>query len=111
MLSFLTTNDSVVILDNMKAQLLLDHKTVARNGAILQLKIWKVPESIPPTTHGFKYRLVYIRNGERVVGFDNERNKGDHMHLDGAEFPYHFRGIERLIEDFIAEVEKRRGQL
>src|SRR5690606_35538230 len=63
MLSFLTTNDSVVILDNMKAQLLLDHKTVARNGAILQQKIWKVPESILPTSHGFKYRLVYIRNG------------------------------------------------
>ncbi len=92
----------------MKARLLLDHKTVVSSGAILQLKIWKVPEPVPPTTHGFKYRLVYVRNGERIVGFDNERDKGDHMHLDGAESPYLFRGIEQLIEDFIAEVNKRR---
>jgi len=37
-----------------------------------------VPTPVPPTTHGFKYRLVYIVNGVRVVGFDNERGKGDH---------------------------------
>lgn len=63
---------------------------------------------MPPTTHGYKYRLVYAVNGERVVGFDNERGKGDHCHLDGAEYPYEFSGVVQLIEDFIAEVEKRR---
>jgi len=94
----------------MKAQLLLDHKTVDVTGAILQLKIWSVPESVPPTTHGFKYRLVYIRDGRRIVGFDNERGKGDHMHLEGTELPYRFLDLEHLIEDFIAEVNKRRIQ-
>lgn len=93
----------------MKAVLLFEHKTVGTEGDIIQIKIWKVPESVPPTTHGLKYRLVYVRNGERVVGFDNERGKGDHMHLDGMEMSYHFAGVEKLIGDFIAEVNKRRG--
>lgn len=92
----------------MKAQLLFEHKTVDSSGAIIQIKVWKVPTSVPPTTHGFKYRLVYVRNGERIVGFDNERGKGDHMHLDGVEHPYRFASIEELIQDFIAEVSKRR---
>jgi len=52
--------------------------------------------------------MVYIQNGERVVGFDNERGKGDHKHLDGTEYPYPFTTLEQLIEDFLLEVEKRR---
>lgn len=95
----------------MKAELIIDHKTVDASGAILQLKIWKVPVPIPPTTHGFKYRLVYVYKGERIVGFDNERGKGDHMHLDGQELSYEFTGLEQLIEDFISEVDKRRRPL
>lgn len=95
----------------MDAQLILDHKTIDINGAILQMKIWKVPESVPPTTHGFKYRLVYVYNGQRIVGFDNERGKGDHMHLNGQEFPYEFTSLEQLIEDFISKVDERRKVL
>jgi len=44
----------------------------------------------------------------RLVGYDNERGKGDHCHLDGIEFPYRFSTPERLWDDFIAEVNKRR---
>ncbi|MBQ0921400.1 hypothetical protein KBW71_23430 [Hydrogenophaga aromaticivorans] len=62
-----------------------------------------------PTEHGFKYRAVYALNGERIVGFDNERGKGDHCHLDGQETPYHFRGVDQLVEDFIAAVAARRA--
>jgi hypothetical protein len=68
--------------------------------------VWRVPEPIPPTTHGYKYRLVYIVEGERVIGFDNERGKGDHRHYDNNEFPYDFIDIDVLIEDFMTEVEK-----
>ncbi len=70
--------------------------------------VWRLPVPAPPTTHGFKYRLVYVVDGARVVGFDNERGKGDHCHLDGKEFPYRFATIDQLIEDFIKEVDKRR---
>ncbi len=63
---------------------------------------------VPPTAHDFKYRLVYVVDGARVVGFDNERDKGDHCHRDRKEFPYRFSTIDQLIEDFIKEVDKRR---
>ena len=45
----------------------------------------------------------------RVVGFENERGKGDHCHLDGQEFPYTFAGVEQLVEDFIAAIAARRA--
>ncbi|NBW79966.1 MAG: hypothetical protein EBR27_13320 [Betaproteobacteria bacterium] len=83
-------------------------KDVTADGGILELVIWKVPEPVPPTEHGYKYRAVYVVNGQRVVGFDNERGKGDHCHLDGKEMPYAFTGVDQLIEDFIAAVAARR---
>ena len=46
--------------------------------------------------------------GERIVGFDNERGKGDHGHLDGQERPYAFVSLAQLLEDFIREVDRRR---
>jgi hypothetical protein len=51
---------------------------------------------------------VYVVDGVRMVGFDNERGKGDHCHLDGVEVPYAFTGVDQLIEDFIAAVAARR---
>jgi Family of unknown function (DUF6516) len=63
----------------------------------------------PPSGHLLKYRLVYMIEGRRVVGFDNERGNGDHCHLDGVEHPYRFESLEQLIEDFIGEIEKRRA--
>lgn len=59
-------------------------------------------------THRFKYRLVYIVDGRRVVGFDNERGKGDHRHDGDVETPYRFESIELLFADFAAAVEQWR---
>jgi hypothetical protein len=92
----------------MPAQLITCFKDVTADGAILELVIWRVPEPVPPTEHGYKYRAVYVVNGVRVVGFDNERGKGDHRHLDDIEMPYAFTGVDQLIEDFIAAVAARR---
>jgi len=92
----------------MKATLILRHKEHHPDGGMMELVVWQVPVPVPPSTHGFKYRLVYIRNGLRIVGFDNERGKGDHKHLDGEQLPYAFASVAQLVEDFIAEVEKRR---
>lgn len=92
----------------MKAEKITEHKSVSADGSIIQFVVWKLPVPVPPTTHGFKYRMVYIRDGIRVVGFDNERGKGDHKHLDGQEYPYTFTTIGQLIEDFLTEVETRR---
>lgn len=92
----------------MKAEKITEHKSILADGSIIQFIVWKVPTPVPPSAHAFKYRLAYIQNRVRVVGFDNERGKGDHMHLDGKEFPYRFNTVEQLIEDFLSEVEKRR---
>jgi hypothetical protein len=92
----------------MPAQLITRFKDITAEGAILELVIWKVPEPVPPIDHGYKYRAVYVVDGIRIVGFDNERGKGDHCHLDGKEVPYTFQGVDQLIEDFIAAVAARR---
>jgi len=41
-------------------------------------------------------------NGVRLVGFDNERGKGDHGHVGGRELAYTFVSVERLLEDLTA---------
>lgn len=92
----------------MKAQLIMNDKSVGEDGDVIQIVIWKVPDPVPPTTHGFKYRLAYIRNGRRVVGFDNERGKGDHKHVGANEYSYRFSTVRQLLEDFSREVEKWR---
>jgi hypothetical protein len=105
----LTTFLSVGIIANMAAQLITAIKNINPDGSILEIVIWKVPKPVPPTEHGYKYRAVYVVDGVRIVGFDNERGKGDHCHIDGKELPYAFKGVDQLLEDFIAAVETRRS--
>ena len=109
MLARLTTIVFVGIFVNMDAQLIPRFKNVDPDGSILELEVWRVPKPVPPAKHAYKYRAVYVVNGERVVGFDNERGKGDHCHLDGTERPYRFTTVEQLVEDFIAAVAARRA--
>ena len=71
--------------------------------------IWELPASVAGSGHSFKYRLYFGRDRTRIVGFDNERGKGDHCHLDGQERPYVFTTVEQLIHDFLAEVNRRRS--
>ena len=94
----------------MAARLITRFKDITPEGAILEVVIWKLPKPVPPTEHGYKYRAVYVVDGLRVVGFDNERGKGDHCHLDGREAPYTFTGVDQLMEDFIAAVAARRAR-
>ena len=94
---------------NMSAKLITRFKDVTADGAIIEWVVWQLPRPVPPSEHGVKYRAVYIVDGQRVVGFDNERGKGDHCHLDGQEQPYEFRGVEQLVEDFIAAIDLRRA--
>ncbi len=93
------------IIGHMKAVLIHQFKQAFRQGRIEGV-IWKVPATVPPSTHGYKYRLVHIVNGKRVVGYDNERGKGDHRHLGGREKPYRFIDVPTLVSDFMKDVEK-----
>jgi hypothetical protein len=71
----------------ISAALIERSKLVFPDGLIMEIVIWKVPEPVPGSAHLFKYRLFYGRNGNRIVGLDNERGKGDYCHLDGMEYP------------------------
>ena len=55
------------------------------DGAIIEMRMWRVPAAVPPSPHEFKYSLFHGRPGEVVVLFDNERGKGDHRHIGTAE--------------------------
>ena len=94
----------------MKATLIQSDKVVFADGAIREIVIWLVPSPVPPASHSFKYRMVYIVEGVRVIGFDNERGKGDHMHLHGVETPYPFSDLAKLLADFRGLIAKERGE-
>ena len=95
----------------MKPRLLFHERRLFDDGAIMEMKIWRVPKPVPPTTHGLKYSLFYGYPGRRLVGYDNERAKGDHRHLEDRELPYAFRSVERLVADFLGDVRRIRGSL
>ena len=68
--------------------------------------IWRVPSPVDPSVHEFKYRLVYLVGGQRVVGFDNERGKGDHRHVGAVEQAYVFSTPRQLVADFMNDVKE-----
>lgn len=87
------------------AELLYREKRSHADG-IIELVVWRVPEPVPSSEHPFKYRLVFVRDGKRLVGYDNERGKGDHRHIGKTESRYVFVSEERLLEDFWKDVMK-----
>jgi hypothetical protein len=94
----------------MKARLLFRERVIYDDGAFVEMVIWRIPQPVPPATHRLKYRLAYIVDGKRIVGYDNERGKGDHRHVRGRQTSYAFSTIEALMADFIADVKAARGE-
>lgn len=88
----------------MKATKLLHTKEAYAQGTV-EIVIWRVPKPVPPSEHPYKYRLVYIVDGKRVVGYDNERGKGDHKHIRDVELLYVFQSPARLVADFLQDIE------
>ena len=76
----------------------------------MEIKVWRVPGPVKPSTHAYKYSMFYGRPGVRLVAFDNELGKGDHMHIAGTETPYTFTSLDQLPADFFAEVRKAGGE-
>lgn len=94
----------------MNAKRIFYDKAVLPDGCILEMTIWQLPAASPERQHGLKYSMFYGREGERIVGYDNERGKGDHKHIREAETRYKFVNVEKLVADFLADVEKIRGE-
>lgn len=93
------------------AALIFESKRVYDDGAILQMRLWRLPDAarVRGSLHPFKYSLFYGAPGTRLVAYDNEAGKGDHVHRGEVESRYAFTSPERLVADFLAEVAALRG--
>lgn len=47
-----------------------------------------------------------MEDGETIFGFDNHKPKGPHLHIKDSEVGYHYRGVDELMEDIKAMIEK-----
>lgn len=101
----LTTSKNVVIITNMAGELLLSERRVVSEEAFVEIVVWRLPESVSGSLHGFKYRLALVVNGLCVLRYDNEKGKGDHKHVGEKTFPYAFTTPQALIADFWNEVD------
>ena len=93
-----------------KAERLFHQRIDYDDGAIVEMVLWRVPVAVPPSRHSVKYSLFYGRPGVRELGYDNERGKGDHRHFRGVETAYVFTTVDRLMDDFWADVRALRGE-
>ena len=47
-----------------------------------------------------------MRDGKRVIGYDNAEGKGDHRHYNDKEMPYKFTSVKKLFEDFYRDLKE-----
>lgn len=92
-----------------KAMLIIHDKQVDEHGNTTEIRLWRVPVD-DERQHGIKYSLVYISQGQRIIGYDNERGKGDHKHIEGIELSYQFSDLRRLKTDFLDDVAQWKGK-
>lgn len=92
----------------MKAKLIL-HTKEMKGDEIVEAKVWQVPKS-GDKPHGVKFSIVYIKNGKRLIGYDNAEDRGYHRHLTDREEAYRFVDIWRLLDDFKQDVQDIRGE-
>lgn len=88
----------------MKAEPILREKRILTNRrtgdlAIAELKVWRVPKS-SAYPGGVKFSLFLVFDGQILVGMDNHKPKGPHLHLGEQEVAYEFRDEVSLVEDF-----------
>ena len=93
-----------------RATLFYRDKGVLPDGGIIEITIWRLPKSDSERPHGLKYSLYYGKGGKRLIGYDNERGKGDHRHIMDREEAYAFVSEEKLIADFMTDVRKMRNE-
>ena len=96
----------------MGARLVRHDKVIDEQGNTIEVKLWQLPNKTKDKPHGFKYSLVYIAHGMRIIGNDNAEGKGDHRHVLNRTEPYNFRNFKILANDFYLDIERyKRGEL
>lgn len=94
----------------MEATRIFYDKALLPDGAVVEMTIWRLPRTTLERPHGLKYSLCYGYDGQRVVGYDNERGKGDHKHIGALEIRYKFESVEKMITDFLQDVERMKNE-
>ena len=94
----------------MVAEIIFHQKvTLAHNDgkrrAIFEMIVYRIARS-KDYPQGIKYRAWLSENGETVFGFDNHKPKGPHLHIRKTEIGYHYRGVDELMVDIKALIEK-----
>ncbi len=89
---------------------IFSHKHIEEDGGIIEIRILKVPKT-EKNPEGIAYSLVYIKNGARIIGYDNfegheKENMRHHKHVRDRILPYDFIDEWKLVEDFTEDVEK-----
>lgn len=92
------------------ATLIYHDKAVFADAAIVEMRIWRLPFTDTERPHGLKYSLFYGESGRRIVGYDNEKGKSDHRHVNDLEERYDFIDIETLVNDFLKDVHSYRSK-
>ena len=87
-----------------KAELIFRRRRELADGAIIEGVAWHLPQPVEGSAHLYKYRLFYGYPGQRVIGYDNERGKGDHKHHYDNESPYCFSTPEQVWADFVTDI-------
>lgn len=96
----------------MRAKLIRHDKVIDDDGNTIEVKMWRLPRPSKDKPHGYKYSLVYIVKGERVIGYDNAEGRGDHKHIKEKTEPYRFISLGKLAHDFYRHIELyKRGEL
>tara|TARA_Y100000310_G_scaffold342430_1_gene445665 strand:- start:369 stop:659 length:291 start_codon:yes stop_codon:yes gene_type:complete len=81
------------------SELVFREKKVLSENRIVEIKIWQVKKD-EFNSEGYHYSLVYVKDGKRVLGYDNHERKRHHKHVHNEELGYNFTTKERLFEDF-----------
>ena len=82
----------------------LEHKN-GKRLAIFEIIVWRIPKS-KDFPEGLKYRAWLSETCKTILGFDNHKPKGPHLHIGDSEIGYLFRGIEELLRDIRVMIEK-----
>lgn len=94
----------------MKAAPIFREKRIVvnrRSGevAIVEIKVWEIPKS-KDYPEGRKFSLFLTSGGRVIVGIDNHKPKGPHLHIGGSELPYRYTDEWTLLKDFWGFVRK-----
>jgi len=89
----------------------MSHKLARRDlpdGSFIDISMDHVkPDQWRP--HGIRYRFAWVEKDVCRVLFDNHSGKTDHCHIDGIEKKYTFVSVEKLYDDFAAEIRNLGG--